>query len=384
MSDSLQQDDHDVQNQKPPKKKRKFLRVILTVFCVLIFITGAGIVILANWIKSPTVAAKVPVTTITTAAQNPNTPPNPAVTTTANESAPAVTVTEGPTPTPTLIPPAPDGFANADRKELFYTFLIVGIDSFNNTDTIIVGSYDGVNRTANLIAIPRDCKVDVSRKLKKINAAYPISALNGGKEAGIAQLQKEVKTIIGFVPDFYVLVNFKAVTDTVDAIGGIEIDVPFNMVYNDPEQDLHINLRRGLQNLNGHDALTFARYRKGDYERNVISDYERINNQQTVIKTVMKKLLLPRNLLKIPQFIKIFNDNIFSNITAGNMIWFANEINNIKGTSALSLYTMPTNGSSGEPDFYEYLDEAKVIELVNSTINPYTVDIGPGDVDIIR
>ena len=383
MSNDLRQNSDDLQAQKPPRKRRKFIRVIFTVLCVLIFVTGVGIVILGNWIK-PAAVPDFAVIEPTSAAET-ATPPVQTATPSVDEVDPAVTQTPTPTPTPTLIPPAPEGFSSADRKDLFYTFLIVGLDDYNNTDTLILASYDGVNNTANLIGVPRDCEVDASRELKKINAAYPIGALNGGgKQGGMTELQKEIKSIIGFIPDFYILVNFQAVTDTVDTVGGIEVDVPFHMVYDDPVQDLHIDIPKGMQLLNGYDALRFARYRKGNNGLNTISDYDRIKNQQTVIKAVLDKLIRPRNILRIPQFIQIFNDNVYSNITTGNMIWFANEIHKINSAGMLSEYTMPTNGSSGEPMYYEYLDEAKVLDMVNQTINPYKKDIQAKDIDIIR
>jgi len=383
MADNLQQDDVSAQTETPPKRRRHIMKPFLIVFCVLILITGMGIIFLRNWIKPPAEVSSFAV--IQDPTPTAEIPPTQSAPPTASENvSPIPQTTSTPTPTPTLIPPAPAGFTDADRKELFYTFLIVGIDDYNNTDTIMVASYDGVNHTGNVISIPRDCLVDVPRELKKINAAYPIAALDGGKAAGIAELQLEIKTIIGFIPDFYVLVNFNAVTQMVDAVGGIQAEVPFNMVYDDPAQNLHIHLQKGLQNLDGASALEFARYRKGNDGLNIISDYDRIKNQQTVIKAVLDKLLRPRNIIKVPQFIKIFNDNVYSNLTSGNMLWFAGEIRKISGTDALSVYTMPTDGSSGEPMYYEYLDEKNVVDLVNKTINPYTIDIQGSDVDIIR
>jgi len=278
---------------------------------------------------------------------------------------------------------APEGFTSEDRKELFYTFLVIGIDTGANTDTIIVASYDGLKQEANLISIPRDSLVNVKRPMKKINAAYPVGTQNGGIEGGIAQLQREIKTIIGFIPDFYLLVNFEAFTRLVDAVGGIEIDVPFGMYYDDPYQNLHINIPKGLQYLNGEDALRFARYRKGNNINSSISDYDRINNQQTVIQAVTEQLLKPRNLLKIPEFIDIFTDNVFSNLEARDILWFAGEANKIRGTGALSMHTMPTTGTSGEPMYYEYLDSYGVLTLINETINPFIKDIEAKDLSIV-
>ena len=279
---------------------------------------------------------------------------------------------------------APEGFTADDRKEQFYTFLIVGMDEGINTDTIMVASYDAINKEANIISVPRDSLVNVKRRVKKINSAYAAGTLNdGGKAGGVEQLKRELKTIIGFVPDFYVCINLDAFVKIVDAVNGVDVDVPLDMKYDDPEQDLHIDIKQGLQHLNGEEALKFARYRKGNNSRNIIGDYERIENQQAVIKAMLVKLMNPSNIVKIPEFINIFNDNVYSDIKTENMLWFAEQLNGIKGTDALSTYTMPTNGTSGLPMYYEYLDESAIVELINKTINPYKKDIEAKDLDII-
>ena len=279
---------------------------------------------------------------------------------------------------------APEGFTAEDRKEQFYTFLIIGMDEGVNTDTIIAASYDGLRREANSISIPRDSLVNVKRTVKKINAAYPAGTLHGGgREGGIAQLQREIKTIIGFVPDFTVCIDLDAFVRIIDALGGITVDVPLEMKYDDPMQDLHIDIKKGEQRLDGETALKFARYRKGNNSKQTINDYQRIEHQQAVISAVLAELIKPSNLVKIPEFIEIINDCVYSDITVGNMLWFAGQLKEIRGTGALSMYTIPTTGTSGLPMWYEYLDEEGIVALVNQTINPYTRDIEAKDLDVI-
>jgi len=280
---------------------------------------------------------------------------------------------------------APEGFTDADRKEDFFTFLIIGLDDGVNTDTIMVASYDGVNREANIISIPRDSLVNVSRRVKKINAAFPSGTLHGGGMAGgINQLQREISTIIGFMPDFYIVIDMDAFVRIIDAVGGVDVYVPFNMRYFDPTDNLRIDIPRGQQHLDGNQALHFARFRLGGADSRTISDYDRIENQQAIIHAALEGLLRPESLLRIPEFIRIFNDNVHSDITAGNMIWFANELREIRGTDALSTYTIPTTGTSGLPMFYEFLCEEGILELVNRTVNPFIRDIEAHDIDIIR
>ena len=279
---------------------------------------------------------------------------------------------------------APEGFTADDRKDQFFTFLIIGLDDSIITDTIMVASYDGINREANIISIPRDSLVNVRRRVKKISVAYPVGTLRGGgREGGIAQLQREIKTIIGFIPDFYISLDYDAFIKLVDAVGGIVVYVPIDMRYTDRSQGLRIDIRRGEQRLNGENALKFARYRRGSRGFRTITDYQRIENQQTVIRAMLAELMRPSNILRIPIFLSIFNEHVHSDISVGNMLWFADQLNQIKDTDALSMYTMPTIGTSGPPMHYELLDKTGIIELVNRTINPFKIDIEAKDLDII-
>jgi len=279
---------------------------------------------------------------------------------------------------------APEGFTDADRKPLFYTFLIFGLDEGINTDTIMVASYDGVKKEANIIGIPRDGKVNVKRNLKKINAAYPAGRANGGGMDGVVdQLGREIKTVIGFVPDFYICVNFKAFVKMIDAIGGVNVNVPYDMVYDDPVQSLHVNIKKGEDRLlTGEQALHFARYRKGNSGYRTVSDYERIKNQQTIISATVNKLLQPVSILRIPEFISIFNENVSTNLKATDLLWFAKQITDISGGDALHSYTIPIAGSTGLPNYYELFDAGEIIELINQTINPFKKDIELKDIDI--
>ena len=280
---------------------------------------------------------------------------------------------------------APQGFTSDDRKRLFYTFLIIGLNEGTNTNTIIAASYDGVKKEANLISIPRDSLVNVSRSLKKLSGAYMSGALRGrGVEGGVAQVQREVRTIIGFVPDFYILVNYDAFHQIIDAVGGIEIEVPFHMKYDDPFQNLHIDIPPGIQQLDGKTALHFARYRQSNRGYRAITDYRRIENQQLVIEKTIEKLRRPASILRIPEFAEIFTENVHTNLTFGNALWFANQLNEIRGTEALSFYTMPVRGTTGSPSYYELLNGPAIVELVNKTINPFNKNIQLRDLDIMN
>ncbi len=158
------------------------------------------------------------------------------------------------------------------------------------TDTIIFASIDPDLKRIDLINIPRDTyyyeKGYEEADLRKINAVHGREGTDGIKTA--------VSTILYKVPvDFYVKINYNGVAAIVNLVGGVEIDVPYDMEYDDEwaEPELHINLSEGEQELNGLDALDFLRFRKSNDGSIFIGDVGRIENQKKVIKAITDKAL---------------------------------------------------------------------------------------------
>jgi len=273
-----------------------------------------------------------------------------------------------------------------ERKPMFFTFLIFGLTEGLNANTIMVAAFDAEAGEGFLLSIPRDTKVDVQRNSQKIVSAYPVGRLHGGgHEGGVERMKYEVSTLIGFMPDFYISVDYEAFIRMVDAVGGIEINVPFRMYYHDPYQNLRIDLQAGKQTLDGEDALRFARYRTGTPGISpTISDYQRIEHQQYVLSAAFRELLTPASLLRIPEFVGIFNDHFYTDLAFGELLWFANEARTIGSLDALHLYTLPMYGTSGAPSWYELADKDAVLELINRTINPFVRDIAADDVRIVH
>ena len=356
------------------KKARRLKKILLISAIIIIAIVTTGWIIIANTVRPPEVPAIVivnPEILISLEQDNPNT---------SQQSSQS----SGNTPNEATPPPQMVQFE--ERRPMFFTFLIFGLTEGLNANTIMVAAYDAEAGQGYLISIPRDTLVDVNRRSRKIVSSYPAGRLHGGgHEGGVEQIRYEVSTLIGFRPDFYIRIDYEAFIRLVDAVGGVEIYVPFHMQYKDPYQDLYINLQAGLQVLDGEDALRFARYRMGipGISPN-ISDYQRIEHQQQVLTAVFRRLLTPSSILRIPEFISIFNEHVYSDLTTGELLWFANQARTIGGIEALSLYTLPMAGTSGAPSWYEWADEQGILELVNRTINPLVRDITAKDLRIIR
>lgn len=267
----------------------------------------------------------------------------------------------------------PITISSADRKEDFFTFLVIGTDNGVATDTILVASLDAVNKTIDVMSIPRDTMSNVNRPAvsKKINAAYAV-----GK---IPQVKKELKDLIGFEVDRYVLVDLEGFVKLIDTIGGVEVNVPDTldqkygkyytggMHYDDPTQNLHIHLDKGLQTLNGEDALGFVRFRSGYPE----ADLARIRAQQEFLQATAKKLANPANLAKIDEFVEIFKDNVKTDLTLGELVWLGQIGLSMDPSTALKTHTLPNVPLYVNKVSYVMVDEDEALDLINANFNPY-------------
>jgi LCP family protein required for cell wall assembly len=269
---------------------------------------------------------------------------------------------------------SPEIIAVMERKPLFYTFLLFGLDDGNNADVIIVGALDTVANQSYAISIPRDTLVEVDRRLRKPVAAYAVGRRNGGHDGGVAQMNADIQTLFGFQADFYICIDSKIFEKIIDSVGGVTVDVPFHKIYNDPVQNLQINIPAGTQTLNGQQALHFARYRMGSSGSRTITDYERIKNQQQIISALYEELMSPQTITRVPELLNIYSEHVKTNLTLREKLWFAEQLNRLRGTE-IELHTLPTTGTSGSPSWYELPDRDEILELINRTINPFMQEI---------
>ena len=182
--------------------------------------------------------------------------------------------------------------SDGERKSQdYYTVLILGRDTGGggNTDTMLLASYDVTNQKATVMSIPRDTMVNVSWDIKRINSVYNYY---GGGDRGIQYLYKEIAQLVGFEPDYQVVVEWDAVGQIVDAMGGVWFDVPRNMNYDDPYQDLHIHQEKGYRLLTGDDAMQVLRYRHDNDMRYGYPDGDlgRIKTQQAFLTAMVDQL----------------------------------------------------------------------------------------------
>ncbi len=282
------------------------------------------------------------------------------------------------------------------RKDATWTFLLAAEDQVSgSTDTIMVGAYDTVNQTAGLVSIPRDTLVD--RRVgpyhyHKLNAAYPNGNIAFPPDGGVEELRSAVSELLGIPIDHYVLVDTRIFVELVDAVGGVDFNVPVYMNYDAPDQDLHIHFQPGWQHLNGQQALEVVRCRKnsdgpGEYPHNIYDAYPdadvgRTRTQQEMIKAIAKKAL--SNPQEINSYMEVFSRRVKTDLTLGNLLWFAQPALGFD-LSRLTTATLPGNGnarSDGVTSLYE-LDQEGSLAIINSCLNPYTTPV-TSDMAVMR
>lgn len=309
-------------------------------------------------------------------------------------------VAEAPTPPPLTSNEPPMAGENpgtnvSGRKKDFFTLLVIGRDTGGggNTDTILLASYDVPNQKLNVMSIPRDTMVNVSWDVKRINSVYNFG---GRGEKGIEALGNEISQLVGFRPDFQVVVEWKAVGELVDALGGVWFDVPRNMNYDDPTQNLHIHYKKGYQELNGEQAMEVIRYRHDNTVNGVTlgypdADLGRIKTQQAFLAAVVEQCLKIENVTRVDKLTKVFKDNVTTNLSMNNLAWFAQQaiFGGLKMEN-VNFVTMPNMGamvwSREYKDYQSYVvpKTDELVALVNECFNPYLEELDSRDLDIMR
>ncbi len=186
-----------------------------------------------------------------------------------------------------------------DDKQSIHV-LLVGLDKDppHRSDSVLVAHIDLTTYETRLLSIPRDLRIEMKSSNGEVTHDKLAHAFVYG---GVEDVEYAVETMLNIVIDNYVVIKIDGMMKLIDALGGVEIDVDKDMRYRDRAQDLHINLKKGLQVLNGEDAVGYSRFRK-DAE----GDIGRMHRQQVLIKAVLIELRKPGNLLKIDEIVRLF------------------------------------------------------------------------------
>ena len=220
--------------------------------------------------------------------------------------------------------------ADAVGDETPVTALVMGVSEGIDTpltDTIILVGYNPKTQASYMLSIPRDTFVgnneNTANGYDKINALY---------QKNVKKTVSAVEKLTGVKIDYYIVVKTSALVDIVDAIGGVEFDVPIDMKYDDPTQNLHIDLKKGVQKIDGAKAEQLLRYRHSNPDANGkmttypasygSDDFGRMRTQREFITATVKQMADWKNLSKAKNILSAVFDNLETNMSLGKMIGY--------------------------------------------------------------
>lgn len=277
---------------------------------------------------------------------------------------------------------------NVDKSSPFYeefsdpnriNLLLLGLAT-GNTDTIMLATYDTEDQTVDIISIPRDTYYArsgyTSYAYNKINSVYRTDGVSG-----IATAVSEI--LYGIPIHYYAIVEYEDIKKVMDAIGGVYVDVPFRMKYDDPYADppLHIDIPKGNVLIDSSNVEQYLRFRHGNagYQSYFNGDLGRIQVQQEFVKLTLKKCLQLDNITDVA---KVVLQNVQSDITYTAAISLVK--NALSGLSADSITSQRIPGKDAllhklsfwMPDDTEVYSMLEGIFHINETVEEQVTSEG--------
>ena len=234
-----------------------------------------------------------------------------------------------------------DNLSPSERLSLKKNIIVLGVDEraeehdVGRSDTLFVVMFDTKNKAASLLSVPRDTRVRIKgHGWDKINHAYAY----GGREL----TQKTTEELLGIKINNYVMVDFKGFVGLVDAIGGVDINVEKDMYYYDSWDGFKIDLKKGMQHMDGKTAIQYVRYRDEE------GDIGRIRRHQHFIMAVYDRITSANMLLHIPGLAKQLTNMVKTDLPLADMVDLGRALHAMVKSKGLAMATVP-----GTP---EYID----------------------------
>lgn len=206
--------------------------------------------------------------------------------------------------------------AGADRK----TFLVAGFDdAAENTDVLFLLCYDGEAKQSSVLQIPRDTYYNFGKSQNKINQIYAsMRAAGNSPKESLTYLSNGIAKTFGITIDGFVGITTAAFRETVDAFGGIEIEMAEDYTYADENGENEIHLSKGKNILSGEQAEIFVRYRKGY----VMGDLGRIDAQKLFLNSFFATVSQNIGVDEVIKVIGIVWREVVTDISLGEIIDF--------------------------------------------------------------
>ena len=229
------------------------------------------------------------------------------------------------------------------------------------TDVMMLASCDPARNAVTILSIPRDTLVDLpGHGRDRINMAHVYG--------GLPMTRLMVERLTGLRVDKYLAVDFRAFEELVDLLGGIEVVVDKRMYYVDKAQDLHIDLQKGRQVLNGRQALGFVRYR-----RDAMGDLSRVGRQQRLLRAILDKAIEEHLWTKFIALYRLKKRYVRTDLNLIDLYRLRNFIRGFASQANLRTFTVP--GWFSGP--YWDADEKALASLIEKEFTPVVREPDP-------
>lgn len=196
-----------------------------------------------------------------------------------------------------------------EARNLGYHALVNSFDGLS--DTMLLVRFNPHTDQLIVLSLPRDTRTTVQGQMTKLNEA--------NHYGGPALAARSVSDLLGGVEiDRYVRINVQGVEKLIDALGGVTVNVPKDLKYQDDSQHLYINLKAGEQQLDGDKALQFLRFRYDDY-----GDIGRIQRQQMLMRALVEQALSPKTVARLPKVLSVVQSHVDTNLSVEELLALA-------------------------------------------------------------
>ena len=262
-------------------------------------------------------------------------------------------------------------------------FLIMGRDKDAwNTDVMMIVNFNYREGSMAVLQIPRDTYVEFGSSYGRLNtfmkikrqAAYnadPTLSQTELTKAGVKGVADELEKSLCIQIDGYAIINLEGFRNVIDIIGGVYMDVPYDMHYEDPDQDLYIHIKKGPQTLNGAKSEQFVRFRS-DY---IQGDIGRVNAQKIFLTALFKQLQQSLTISTIPKLAEQAMRYVTTDLTVDEIVFYAKELMSVE-LGSISMMTLPGEGArSASGASYYVMNRADTLSAINGYFNVYNRDI---------
>lgn len=255
--------------------------------------------------------------------------------------------------------------------------LLMGLDEDKTrADTIMIISLNPKENTVRLLSVPRDTKITVNGKTIKINATM-------GYQRREELMIEKLREITGMPIHYYAEIDFEGFKKVIDILGGVDYNVPYNMNYDDPTQNLHIHFSAGMQHLDGQAAHDFVRFRHnnggsapGEY---AMGDQGRISAQQNFLKELLRQKLQPQYITKAPELLNEIYQYVKTNFTIADALKYVGMLETMD-SDTLQTFLLPGAARYENKISYYIYDTQVTKELVHTEfgyVNGVSVTLPP-------